>query len=466
MQQSVMIDEREKVSLKTAIAYGMGSYGANVMYAFIAIYLMLYYTDSFGIKAAAVGMLFLIARLVDGVTDIALGILVDNTNTRMGKFRPYILIGSILVSFTTVACFISPDFSEAGKLVYAYSTYILWSICFAIIDIPYWSMSAAITQDPSERTKVITIPRTIATFGFLTVSAATLFLVSYVGSWWGVAVIYSVVFLTCMLITFFGVKERHVVPRKERQSFKGFWTLLVQNRPLRMLLVAMFLLEFITVVRGTFQLYYFIYNLNAELLLGLFLTVSQVAQVAGAISSPFISKKIGKKNAAIYSGLITAVCCILMFMTQSNIYLIFILGALTPFFGGIGQIAQYSMLADCVEYGEWKTGNRSEGMVFSMSIFKTKLASAFGGALGGFMLSWVGYIPHTVQAPNTALWIALFFTVIPGIVSLFSLIPLSKYEITEKRFFELLKDIRQQANTPDNDRLPAEDHHSLKKIEA
>lgn len=113
---------RDKVSWATAISYGIGSYGANVMYAFIAIYLMLYYTDSFGIKAAAVGLLFLIARLLDGATDIALGILVDNTHTKMGKFRPWILIGSILVSLTTVACFLSPDLSEAGKLAYAYST--------------------------------------------------------------------------------------------------------------------------------------------------------------------------------------------------------------------------------------------------------------------------------------------------------------------------------------------------------
>lgn len=148
----------------------MGNFGANVMYAFIAISLMLYYTDSFGIKAAAVGLLFIIARLVDGATDIALGILVDNTHTKMGKSRPWILAGSILVSLTTVACFLSPDLSEAGKLAQAYSTYILWSICFAIIDIPYWSPLAAITQNPIERTKVITIPRTIATFGFFSVS--------------------------------------------------------------------------------------------------------------------------------------------------------------------------------------------------------------------------------------------------------------------------------------------------------
>lgn len=126
----------DKVSWSTAISYGMGSVGANVMYAFIAISLMLYYTDSFGIKAAAVGLLFLIARLFDGATDIALGILVDNTHTKMGKSRPWILAGSILVSLTTVACFLSPNLSEAGKRVYVYSTYILWSICFAIIDIP------------------------------------------------------------------------------------------------------------------------------------------------------------------------------------------------------------------------------------------------------------------------------------------------------------------------------------------
>lgn len=438
---------RDKVSWTTAISYGMGSYGANVMYAFIAIYLMLYYTDSYGIKAAAVGLLFLVARLVDGATDIALGILVDNTHTKMGKFRPWILVGSILVSLTTVACFISPDFSEAGKLVYAYATYILWSVCFAVIDIPYWSLSAAITQDPTERTKVITIPRTIATFGFLTVSASTLWLVKFVGSWWGVSLIFSAIFLICILITFFGVKEKYTVPRKEKQSFKGFWSLLKKNRPLRYLLIGMFILELIGIIRGTFQLYFFIYNLNAEIALAAFLTVSQVAQVAGAIVSPFVSAKFGKKNTAIYSSLLMALACMALFFFQSNITIIFIIGALAPFFGGIGNIALYSMVADCVEYGEWVSGNRSEGMVFSLNIFKTKLSSAIGGAMGGFCLAWAGYIPHIEQSPQTAMWIGLFFTLIPGILTIISIIPLAKYEITEKRFFEILDDIHSRNKT-------------------
>lgn len=438
---------RDKVSWTTAISYGMGSYGANVMYAFIAIYLMLYYTDSYGIKAAAVGLLFLVARLVDGATDIALGILVDNTHTKMGKFRPWILVGSILVSLTTVACFISPDFSEAGKLVYAYAKYILWSVCFAVIDIPYWSLSAAITQDPTERTKVITIPRTIATFGFLTVSASTLWLVKFVGSWWGVSLIFSAIFLICMLITFFGVKEKYTVPRKEKQSFKGFWSLLKKNRPLRYLLIGMFILELIGIIRGIFQLYFFIYNLNAEIALAAFLTVSQVAQVAGAIVSPFVSAKFGKKNTAIYSSLLMALACMALFFFQSNITIIFIIGALAPFFGGIGNIALYSMVADCVEYGEWVSGNRSEGMVFSLNIFKTKLSSAIGGAMGGFCLAWAGYIPHIEQSPQTAMWIGLFFTLIPGILTIISIIPLAKYEITEKRFFEILDDIHSRNKT-------------------
>lgn len=439
---------RDKVSWTTAISYGMGSYGSNVMYAFIAIYLMLYYTDSFGIKAAAVGLLFLVARLVDGATDIALGILVDNTHTKMGKFRPWILVGSILVSLTTVACFLSPDLSEAGKLVYAYATYILWSICFAVIDIPYWSLSAAITQDPTERTKVITIPRTIATFGFLTVSASTLWLVKFVGSWWGVSLVFSAIFLICMLITFFGVKEKYAVPRKERQSFKGFWTLLKQNRPLRYLLIGMFMLELIGIIRGTFQLYFFIYNLNAEVALAAFLTVSQIAQVAGAIASPFISAKIGKKNTAIYSSFLMSLSCMGLFFFQSNISMIFIIGTLAPFFGGVGQIALYSMVADCVEYGEWISGNRSEGMVFSLNIFKTKLSGAIGGAIGGFCLSWAGYVPHAVQTDQAALWIGLFFTLIPGILTILSLLPLAKYEITEKRFFEILDDIHNRNKKP------------------
>ena len=201
------------------------------------------------------------------------------------------------------------------------------------------------------------------------------------------------------------------------------------------------MLELIGILRGTFQLYFFIYNLDAEVALAAFLTVSQVAQVLGAIASPFISAKIGKKNTAIYSSFLMSLSCMGLFFFQTNISIIFIIGTLAPFFGGVGQIALYSMVADCVEYGEWVSGNRSEGMVFSLNIFKTKLSGAIGGAIGGFCLSWAGYVPHVVQSSQTALWIGLFFTLIPGILTLISLIPLAKYEITEKRFFEILDDI-------------------------
>jgi GPH family glycoside/pentoside/hexuronide:cation symporter/probable glucitol transport protein GutA len=172
-----------------------------------------------------------------------------------------------------------------------------------------------------------------------------------------------------------------------------------------------------------------------------------VAQVLGAVASPFISAKIGKKNTALYSSAVMAFACMLLFFFQANITMIFIVGALAPFCGGIGQISLYSMVADCVEYGEWRSGNRSEGMVFSLNIFKTKLSGALGGAIGGFMLSWAGYIPHQVQATETAMWIGLLFTMIPGVLTLISLIPLARYEITEKRFYEILSDIHQRNAT-------------------
>lgn len=437
---------QSKVSLKTVLSYGMGSFGNNIIYALTSTYLMIFYTDSVGLNAAAVGTLFLIARIWDGIADIIIGIIVDNTETRFGKFRPYLLIGGFFAAVATVACFISPDLSHTGKLIYAYITYIAWGTSFAIMDIPYWSLSATITQDVKERNKVVAFPRTIAAVGSLFASLLTLPLAHYFGNWFMLSLIYACILMITMIITFSGVKENYTVKRQEKQTPKAVWNLFIQNKPLRYLIFSMLLVETILTIRTTFSIYYFKYNLNAENIASLYLTLFFTAQIVGAIASPFISNKFGKKRAAIGGIALNAVATLTMFATGFHVMPVMILSFLASFGGGVSNIAQTSMLADCVEYGEWKTGNRAEGMVFSTNIFKTKVASAVGGAVGGYILSAVGYVPNQIQSHSTLIWIALIFTIIPGILCLLSLVPLVKYELTEKRYLEILQDMKKRSS--------------------
>ncbi|MGG4219676.1 glycoside-pentoside-hexuronide (GPH):cation symporter [Paenibacillus jamilae] len=443
MLTSASAKNNDKVSLKTLISYSMSSYGMNVIYNLTAVYLMFFYTDSFGLNALAVGTLLMVARVIDAVVDIFIGIAVDNTNTRWGKFRPYMFIGAFLVTLTTLALFLSPDLSSAGKLVYAYVTYIAWSISYSILDIPYWSLSAAITKDAAERTKVVTVPRTVASAGLWTVNVVALPLVHFFNGWAGAVAVLCGLFFVCMMFTVFGVKEKHVVPRHEKQTFKGVLRLFFfENRPLRLLIISFFIIEMTANIRNAFTLYYFKYNLGAEAFIPLFMGLTVGFQIAGNVAVPFIAKWIGKKSTSIAGVLITSISMVALFFCGNSIVLVFILSCIISFGVGLNYVVMSTMLADCVDYGEWKTGNRSEGMVFSANVFRAKLAAAIGSAVGGYALALAGYQPNIVQSNTTLIWLTLLFTIIPGVLTFLSVFPMKNYELTETMNNKIVQEVR------------------------
>lgn len=438
-----MITERkDNVSNLKVMAYGLGSLGNNMIYAFIATYLLVFYTEVFGIGANLIAIMFLVARIWDGLNDPIMGIIVDNTKTRWGRFRPYLLFVPFIMAITTVLCFLNPDLSDRGKLIYAYITYIAWGMSFTAMDIPYWSMSAAITQDPVVRNKVVMVPRTLAMVGFLIVNVLTLPLVKLTGSWTTVAIIYSFFAVVFTLVTFFFVEERVSVKREKRQTLKDVLGLFKANKPLRMLIYSMLILEGVNAIRLAMTYYYLRYNLGSEDVIPIFLGLYLLMNVVGALAAPIIAKATGKKTVAIVSIALTTITSVGMFLTGYGtlgfIFLWNIIGAIAM---GASNIVMTSMIADCVEYGQWKTGNRAEGMVFSTNIFKTKLASALGGALGAYALHWAGYIPDVAQTKETLDIIHLSFTLIPGIIAGISLIPILKYDLTEKKYKEILAEL-------------------------
>ncbi len=443
MITSASAKNSDKVSLKTLISYSLSSYGMNVIYNLTAVYLMFFYTDSFGLNALAVGTLLMVARVIDAVVDIFIGIAVDNTNTRWGKFRPYMFIGAFLVTLTTLALFLSPDLSSAGKLVYAYVTYIAWSISYSILDIPYWSLSAAITKDAAERTKVVTVPRTVASAGLWTVNVVALPLVYFFNGWAGAVAVLCGLFFVCMMFTVFGVKERHVVPRHEKQTLKGVLHLFfLENRPLRLLIISFFIIEMTANIRNAFTLYYFKYNLGAEAFIPLFMGLTVGFQIAGNVAVPFIAKWIGKKSTSIAGVLITSISMVALYFCGNSIILVFILSCIISFGVGLNYVVMSTMLADCVDYGEWKTGNRSEGMVFSANVFRAKLAAAIGSAVGGYALALAGYQPNIVQTNTTLTWLSLLFTIIPGILTFLAVGPMKNYELTETMNSKIVQEVR------------------------
>lgn len=442
----------EKISLREKLSYGLGSLGNNMIYGLMASYLLVFYTESFGIAAAAAAGILFFPKIWDAMNDPIMGLLVDNTSSRWGKFRPYLLFVPFIMAVMVVLCFSSPNLSQSGKIIFGYATFTLWGMSFTAMDIPFWSMSAVITQDPDQRNTIVMIPRTLATLGNILVVIITLPLVSFLGKgnasqgWFRVALLYSVICIIMTLTCFFNVKERHVPQQKEKQTIKGLWEQLKANKPLRQIILSMLIFELIFALKMILPFYYIKcnYNLDPEKFVPLFVGGYAIVNILGSVISPFISKKFGKKNAAIYGGVLIGITSIGLFFGGYHGYfhLIFwsALGALGD---GIANIARMSMLVDTVEYGEYATGKRSEGFIFSTNILKTKIASAVGGSLGALTLGIFGYNSVLAQqSVQTMNGIHLSFSLLPGILALVSLLPLIKYSLTEDKYNDIVSELR------------------------
>lgn len=434
------------------IGYGLGDFGSNVVFQTILILLPAFYTDVFGLAPAAMGTMFLAVRLLDTVTDPIMGMVADNTNTKWGKFRPYLLWFAIPFSVIFVFTFITPDFSENGKLAYAYLTYAALMILYTVVNIPYCALGGVITSDSQERVSANSYRFFIATSAGVLISYFAPDLIEYFGngneqdgypyamSVFGVLAILA--FFGCFALT----KERV----KQVASTKGslsvdFKTLLKNDQWLVVALLFLVLLVPI-VLRGASQVYYVKWFIGDAELIAAFLTTGTFCQMVGAGFASSLTKKLGKVPAYILVQSIIVVGSIaLYFVSNSNLYAIFILFGVVNFFVQMGAPILFTMAADTVEYGELKTGRRVTGLVFSGALFALKLGVAVGGWLIGLILAYYGYDGKAeAQSPEAIQGIVLSLTLFPAIGH-FLLIPIvSFYKLNKKRCDEIRAELDQK----------------------
>ena len=434
------------------IGYGLGDFGSNVVFQTILILLPAFYTDVFGLAPAAMGTMFLAVRLLDTLTDPIMGMVADNTNTKWGKFRPYLLWFAIPFSVVFVLTFITPDFSENGKLAYAYLTYAALMVLYTVVNIPYCALGGVITSDSQERVSANSYRFFIATSAGVLISYFAPDLIEYFGngneqdgypyamSVFGVLAILA--FFGCFALT----KERV----KQVASTKGslsvdFKTLLKNDQWLVVALLFLVLLVPI-VLRGASQVYYVKWFIGDAELIAAFLTTGTFCQMIGAGFASSLTKKLGKVPAYILVQSIIVVGSIaLYFVSNSNLYAIFILFGVVNFFVQMGAPILFTMAADTVEYGELKTGRRVTGLVFSGALFALKLGVAVGGWLIGLILAYYGYDGKAeAQSPEAIQGIVLSLTLFPAIGH-FLLIPIvSFYKLNKKRCDEIRAELDQK----------------------
>lgn len=448
-----------KLSLKEKIGYGLGDTASHFVWDMVGFWILIFYTDTFGISAAAAGTIMLIARVWDMVSDPVMGIIADRTNTRWGKFRPYILWMAFPYSVLAVLTFTTPDLGETGKVIYAGVTYLLLMTVFTAINLPYSSLGAVMTSDSYERAGLNSYRFIFAFVGQFIVTGTALSLALYFGNgdnakgYQYTLILFAIVSFILFMITFKTTKERVQPPKEQKQNLKEDLKNLFKNRPW----VILFFVGIISFVMFAMQnlsiAYYFKYYIGDEESVQLFNVIGTVALIAGIPLSKPLSKRFGKRNVYVASSLISGLFFILLYLPgANNIYSIYILNILAKFTYAPAVPLLWTMLADTADYSEWKNGRRATGLVFSAATFAQKAGWGIGGALAGWLLALYEFIPNAEQTLTALTGIKLMISVFPGILYMSCAILLYFYAIDHKTCLIMQEDLDARRNT-DNDLL-------------
>lgn len=449
-----------KLSMKEKYSFGIGAIGKDAVYAIVSIYLMFYFTDVLGIAAGFVGGLFFVARIWDAINDPIMGLIVDNTRTRWGKFRPWILIGTLVNS--VVLIFLFTDCGLTGNALYIYVSviYILWGMTYTLMDVPYWSMLPNLTSDKEEREEVSVIPRIFAAFATLIVSSLGLKIVSILGDgnqksgFLYFSIIISAVFIVTILITVKNTREHNFSSSQEKTTLKQMVNVLVKNDQLITFLFMVLLFTVGQQIIAGIQLYYFKYVTGSENLFTVFVSFSGISTILGLIVFPKIVSKLSRIKVYILGCVLPVIGIVMLLLAglflPKNPILVGLAGIIYSFGGGFFTGSQTVALADIVDYGECKLGTRNESVIFSIQTLLVKISTAFGGLLTGLILSATGYVPNQVQSATTINGLRIVMTIVPIIfISASALVYIKHYKLngeTLNNIIKLLEDKREKVS--------------------
>jgi len=437
----------EKLSFWERTAYGTGELGNSIGFQVTGFFLTYFYVDVSGITPAAVAALFLIVRFYSASVFPVAGYIVDHTSSKWGKFRPYFLFGAFPSALLLVLIFAAPGFGFGSRIAWIYAVNILAATIGALLLTSYFSLIAVMTNDTNERTVLTSFRSMIGFGGGLIATIAVKPLVSlFPDEQTGfimTMVILGAVTVIGYLYTFAVVRERVKPEKKNSYQAKEAITLFLKNSQAVFVSLAYFCVIFSITYKNAATIYYFKVYLSQPQLMTLFLTVTGFPCAIGTIVSPMFNRKYGKRNSCIVGLLLFIICNLVVFLLgPSNIEFIFFFTAIGGIFVIIAIISLDSMLADTVEYGEWKTGRRTEGILASFFNSAGAYAFAFGGALFGLSLSIVGYVANQPTNDTIALGIRSMFTLVPAIVCTIGIIAIFKYQLTHQKYYELVDEIQ------------------------
>lgn len=461
-----------KFSAKETAAYGFAAIGKDMVYALSASYVMYYYQDLLGLSATFVGTILMIARIFDAANDPFMGVLVAKTNSRWGRFRPWLFSGTVLNAFVLFALFNAKSFHGTGLMVYFSVIYILWGMTYTMMDIPYWSMIPAVTDTAPEREKLSVVGRTCAGVGNALITVGTVMLVKILGSGNEVAgfgrfaLIVSIIFIVAEVICCITIKEQRSESQMQTTSVKEMFSSLFSNDQAMVTVATIVLINCALYITSNLIIYFFKYDMGGADWQGsytLFSSVGGASQILGMmVLYPLLRKKFS--NTDIFklclTSAITGYALLLIFCLiglSSNLMLLLIPGVLVFLSNGILTVLTTVFLSNTVDYGELKTGHREESVIFSMQTFVVKAASGFAVFLTGIGLDLIGLVGNTdaeatvvQQSAGTLMGLRYLMTIIPILGLLLAMFVFrKKFILTDEKAEEIsaqLKQIRQGEN--------------------
>ncbi len=444
----------DNVTLKEKIGYGLGDAASSMFWKLFGMYLLFFYTDIFGIDAAVAGTMFLITRVWDSLFDPVVGAISDRTESRWGKFRPYLLWVAIPFGLMGVLTFTTPDLSPTGKIVYAYLTYSIMMMVYSLINVPYASLLGVMSADPRERTALSSYRMIFAFLGSILVLLLVEPLVatfhrigdSLTFGWSMAAVVFALIAVVFFLLTFAWTKER-IRPIKETgNSLREDIGDLVKNRPWWILLGAGVAALIFNSIRDGAAVYYFKYYATVPGQFNLaiasaslshttiYLVLGQAANIVGIILVTPVSNRLGKKRTYLLAMLgATLFSVAFYFVGPASIATMLALQVLISICAGSIFPLLWSMYADIADYSEWRTGRRATGLIFSSSSMSQKFGWSIGGALTGWILAYYGFEANVEQTEGTQDGIRMMLSLLPAIGAFLSVLFIAWYPLNESK---------------------------------
>lgn len=432
-------------SKKERLSYGGWFIGQNIIYMLVTSYLAIFLTDEVGIVEGVVATLFLVARIWDAVNDPMLGGIVDKVNPKKGKFKPWIDAVTIFIPLVTIALFWKFDGSGSFTIVYAYIAYIVWGMLYTISDVPIFALATTMTDIPDERVKIMSIGRLAAAIASISVGLAAPQFIANFGYTTTVIILMSISLIMMMPLRFF-VKERILYKRSSMVTLKSMFHAIFSNKYL-LIFYAGYLAITATLTSMTIAPYFAKWNLGDLATQTTIMATMALPMFLVPILTPWLVKTFGKRKLLIYGLGSSIILSVLQyFLGYENFLLFLVINGLKSIGLFMPMLMMGIFSADCVEYGAYTTGERNEGVIFSVQTFSTKLGGAIASALSLFVIRAYGYSGIAVNQTEQALkgiWITISLIPTIGLVLAFLIFGLF-YKLSERDVERMVNEMKEK----------------------